>query len=86
MDHPQLSTVRRQLGELGVMSEQTQRAERQILERAQARLEEVEKAIASDRQPALAGDGEASQRYQGAIAERGQLQIVIAQARKMLGE
>lgn len=81
---PPIDDTRRHLGELGAMSEQTQRVERQILERAEGQLAEVEKLLPELRSGALAGEGDASTRYQEAIAERGRLQQVIAQARQHL--
>ncbi len=68
------------------MSEQTQRAERQILQRAEHLLGEAEKRMEEHRVPALAGDREASRHYQDAVAEGGRLRLVIAQAKKNLGE
>ena len=86
MDHPELATTRRHVGELGTMADQTQRAERQILERAETLLAEVEERIQQGRAGAQSGDDEASKQYQADIEERGRLQVVIAQAREHLGE
>lgn len=81
-----LNTTRQHLGELGAMSEQTQRAERKILERAEQALVETDKRIKELRPLALANDERSSKEYQKAIAERGRLQMVIAQARQHLGQ
>ena len=84
MSQDHIDKTRAQLGELGAMSDQTQRAERQILERAEALLAEAEKRIEELRPQVVAGDAEASRAYQDAIEERGRLNIVIAQAQKNL--
>jgi len=84
MNQDHIAKTRAQLGELGAMSDQTQRAERQILERAEVLLSEAERRIEALRPKAVAGDAEASRDYQEAIEERGRLNIVIAQAQKNL--
>jgi hypothetical protein len=83
--HPEAATTRRQLGELGVMSAQVERAERQILEHAQRLHGEVLSKLDEMRPEALTSDGGASD-YQALVAERGRLERVIAQARQVLGE
>lgn len=72
----------RKLGELAAMSRQTQDAEKQILARATERLEQVQTELKDAGAAALTGGGE---KYMELIAERGQLQQVIAQARQHLG-
>ena len=44
-----IKNTRRQLGELGAMAQQTEAAERKILERAESMLDEVQKKIAAAR-------------------------------------
>lgn len=78
-----METARRQLGELGAMAAKTEAAERDILERAEKRLTEVEGGLDELRQQALSSD-EAGQAYTDAIEERGRLHQVIAQARQTL--
>lgn len=82
MDHPEAATTRRQLGELGVMSAQVERSERQIMQRAQALHSEVLGKIDAARAAAAAGKDE--QAYQDLVAERGRLERVIAQAQQVL--
>ena len=79
-----LTNTRTHLGVLHKLSGETEAAERRILERAQARLDEVNAQI--DRQrPGVESAPEASQsRYLALIEERGQLGVVIAKARKIL--
>ena len=84
-DHPEAATTRRQLGELGAMSAQTERAERQILRHAESLHAEVLAKLDDMRPSAMHGDAEARE-YQGLVAERGRLERVIAQAREVLGQ
>lgn len=79
-----IGITRNRLGELASMSEQTQRAERQILERAQAMLSECDADIKRLSGPAQAGDEEAAKQYQTKVTDRGRLETVIAQARNAL--
>jgi hypothetical protein len=81
---PAINDTRRQLGELGAMSAQVEQAERQILERAEKRLQEVEVELQKLRTAALAHDDDAPTRYQELVLERGKLHQVIAQARQHL--
>lgn len=82
---PPVEDTRRQLGELGAMQAQVERAERQILERAEKRLGEVEKQLPELRSGALAHLEDAMQQYEALILERGKLHQVIASARAVLG-
>lgn len=82
-DHPHAATTRRQLGELGVMSAQVERAERRILEHAQKLRADVDAKLAEMRGPA-AQSGEGAE-YQELVAERGRLDGVIERARQLLG-
>lgn len=79
-----IETTRRQLGELGAMAAQNEAMERQILERAQGLLADVEGKIDAARAEAVAGDDAAKQRYTDMVEERGRLHHVIAQARAVL--
>lgn len=76
-----IDTTRRHLGELAAMSHQTQEAERLILAKAEEMLDQVQKDLSKAATAALTGGED---RYQHLIAERGRLQLVIAQARKNL--
>lgn len=79
-----IENTRRKLGELGAMAHQTDAAERQILERAEAMLEDVQKKIDASRPRALVPGADEAAQYQDLIMERGRLQQVIAQARAVL--
>lgn len=79
----QIENARRQLGELGAMAAKTEAAERDILARAEKRLEEVESGLDVLRRQSLGSD-EAGQSYTDAVEERGRLHQVIAQARQTL--
>lgn len=79
-----LANTRAHLGELQGLADKTDAAERSILERATARLDEVNKAIERQR-PGVEGAGDSAQdRYTDLVSERGQLEIVIAKSRKAL--
>lgn len=84
-DHPEAATTRRQLGELGVMSAQVERAEHQILEHAQRMHGEVLAKLDDMRPLALQSEADSSE-YQSLVAERGRLERVIAQAQQVLGQ
>lgn len=75
-----IENTRRQLGELGAMAAQTEAMERKILERAEARLAEVEGKIDAARAAAASKPSE----YMDLVEERGRLQHVIAQAQQVL--
>lgn len=79
-----IENTRRQLGELHAMSRQTEAMERQILERAEARLEKVAADIERTRALALLPNAKEADEYQELIAERGRLHQVIAQAKALL--
>lgn len=79
-----IERTRTHLGELAGLSAKTEAAERRILEGAEKRLAEVQSAIERAR-PGLEGAPDAAQqRYLDLVAERGQLNTVIARARKAL--
>jgi len=79
-----IENTRRQLGELGAMARQNEAMERKILERAQARLGEVEGKIDAARAKASAGSDHDKQAYMDLVEERGRLHQVIAQAQAVL--
>lgn len=83
-DHPHAATTRRQLGELGVMSAQVERAERRILEHAEKLRAEVDGKLRALRAQALRDDADGRE-YQEMAAERGRLDGVIERARQVLG-
>lgn len=83
VDH---ATAQRHLGELAVMSTQTQQTERRISARAHELMAAAMKERDESRQAAQAGDPEASRRYQAAVEEIGRCERVIAQSREHLGE
>lgn len=76
-----VADTRSKLGELATMAHQTEQAERRILARATERLAEVQSDLKVARSEAMAGGGD---RYMELVAEQGQLQQVIAQARQVL--
>ena len=75
-----IENTRRQLGELGAMSHQTEAMERKILTHAQKLLAEVEQKLPEAQAKATTE----SQAYMDLIEERGRLQQVIAQAQAVL--
>lgn len=79
-----IADTRRQLGELGAMSAQTEAMERKILARAEGKLTEVEADIKKTRPLALVPGAAEASKYQDLIMERGRLQQVIAQAKAVL--
>jgi len=79
-----ISNTHDQLGDLAGLADRTERTERRILEQAEKRLDEVQAALERARPGIEAAPDAAQQRYQDLVAERGQLHMVIAQARKVL--
>jgi len=75
-----IENTRRQLGELGAMAQQTEAMERQILERAQHLLDDIEGKLPA----AQAKSTSEPDAYMEMVEERGRLQQVIAQARAAL--
>lgn len=75
-----IDTIRRQIGELAAMQASTHEMEKTIMERATKLLAQAEARIKAARARASVDDVAASD-YQEAIAERGRLLQVIAQAR-----
>lgn len=81
-----IANTRDQLGNLAGLADRTERTERRILEQAEKRLVEAQAAIERARPGIEAAPDAAQQRYQDLVAERGQLNMVIAQARKVLAQ
>lgn len=81
-----IERTRAQLGDLAALADRTQRTEKRILDLAEKRLAEVQAAIDRARPGIDVAPDAAQRRYQDLIAERGQLHIVIAQAKQNLGK
>ncbi len=79
-----IEKTRKHLGDLGVLAEKTEKAERAILKQAEKRLAEVSGQIERAQPGAEAADDAGQQRYLDLVAERGQLHTVIAKARQTL--
>lgn len=80
-----IEKTRTHLGQLHGLAAKTEQAERNILAAAEQRhgvvVAEIERA-----RPGIEGaDDAAQQRYTDLIAERGQLEVVMAKARQALG-
>lgn len=78
-----LETTRRHLGELGALADKTERAERDILERAHKRLDEVTSRI-QELFPHVHTQDDAGQEYTDLVMERGRIERVIANANQVL--
>lgn len=74
------------LGELAALQAKSERAERKILESAEARLAVVQGQIERAQVGIEAVSDEAQDRYVELVSERGKLHMVIAKARKNLSE
>lgn len=81
-----IDNTRRKLGELGAMSQQTEAMERKILARAEQLLSEVEGKVEDARVKAMTGSEADKDIYTDLVGERGRLQIVIANAKRVLSE
>lgn len=79
-----IANTRDQLGDLAGLAERTKRAEQRILKQAEKRLAEVQASLERARPGIDAAPDAAQARYQDMVAERGQLHMVIAQAKKVL--
>ena len=79
-----MEKTRQGLGDLGVLADKTEKAERAILARAEQRLVEVSAQIERAQPGAEAADDAGQQRYLALVAERGQLHTVIAKAKQAL--
>jgi len=80
-----IAQTRTHLGRLHGLAAKTEAAERRILERAEARIEEVNGLIDRARPGAEVAPDAAQDRYLALVEERGQLNTVIAKARQVLG-
>lgn len=79
-----ISDTRAHLGELDGLAKKTEASERGILQRATARLEQVEAMIERQRPGVEAAPDSAQDRYVTLVEERGRLQIVIAKSKEAL--
>lgn len=79
-----IDKTRAHLGDLHDLATKTEHTERNILAAAEKRHAEVCKAIDRTRPGVEAAPESAQQRYTDLVAERGQLDVVIAKARKAL--
>ena len=77
MSDDAIKQSRNQLGELAVLQHRIDESERRLLKRAETRLDEVNASIQQIRSSAL----HHSREYQDLIQERGQLHMIIAQAK-----
>ena len=80
-----MDTTRRHLAELAAMANKVEQAERNILDLAEKALERCQADITRLRPAAMAPGAPEADEYQQAVLDRGKLQQVIAQARKLLG-
>lgn len=80
-----IENTRAHLGELNGLAEKTETAERGILQRAEARLEQVNAMIERQRPGVEAAPDASQDRYLALVEERGRLEIVVAKARQALG-
>lgn len=79
-----IDRTKSQLGELASLQAKTEQTERNILAAAESRLEEVQQLIERLRPGVEFASDPNKERYQQLIAERGQLNIVIARSREAL--
>lgn len=79
-----MDKARAHLGELHDLASKTATTEKNILAAAQKRHAEVCAAIERARPGIEAANDTAQQRYTDLVSERGQLEVVIAKARKAL--
>lgn len=79
-----INKARSTLGELGSLASKTEQAERKILESAELRLDDVQSQIERLRAGIEIAPQSDQDRYAALIAERGQLNIVIAKAKAAL--
>ena len=81
-----MDTTRRHLAELAAMANKVEQAERNILAKSQEELARVEARIKKLRGPAQVPGAPEADEYQQAVRDRGRLNVVIAQAQKVLSE
>lgn len=79
-----MDRTRAQLGDLASLASKTEAAEREILKRAQDRLEKVNAEIERARPGVEGAPDDAQRRYTDLVAERGHLHIIIAKAQQAL--
>lgn len=80
-----ISNTRASLNDLGSLASKTEDDERGILSRAEGRLADVVAQIDRQRAGVEAAPDPAQDRYLSLVEEKGQLEIVIAKAKKALG-
>ena len=80
-----IDKTRASLGELAGLAAKTDAAERRILENAERRLADVQRELDGIK-GAEFGTADQQEHYSDLIKERGQLQLVIAKAREVLGQ
>lgn len=78
-----MKNARRQLAELGELSHKTESTEKRILDAAERRLDIVQARLHELQGSAIIDKG-AGAEYQNLVLERGRLDIVIAQSKKIL--
>lgn len=76
--------IRSRIAALSALAVKTQQTERRILEQAERRLGEIAGRLDEIRPRVLLDDALADE-YQRLILERGKLDIVVSQARRVLG-
>lgn len=79
-----LAAAGRRLGHLAGLAERSEQAERNILTAAERRLADIHADVAKLRPRALT-DSSAGELYTNLIAEKGQVELVIARAKRALG-
>lgn len=79
-----IARARKQLTDLHGLASTTEQAERRILQRAEARLSEVNAQLERLRPGVEAAPDASQDRYLALVEERGQLNTVIAKARQAL--
>lgn len=79
-----IANTQKHLGELAGLAERTKRAEERILKQAEKRLGEVQASIARAQPGIVAAPDAAQARYQDLVEERGKLEMVVAQAKRVL--
>jgi hypothetical protein len=82
-DEKQLECLRKRISNLEGIALRTRAVEKKILEGAEQRLEVINKELAG-LQPRVMTSDDFVRRYQELVLERGRVQMVIAQAEKIL--
>jgi hypothetical protein len=81
-----IDKARSQLSELGGLQAKTEQTERNIMKSAESRMVDVQRYIDDIKDGIDSATDEDQERYQGLIAERGTLNIIIGNAMKALGD